>query len=95
MTPRPVSCAPAAAAAAASTRWVRLCSFLGLWWLSARYEFGVVFLICSGIAAMFVNLGDSGERGELSAYSVSAMPCPLLSSQCVECVLEKSGMANE
>ncbi|KAG5185370.1 hypothetical protein JKP88DRAFT_348327 [Tribonema minus] len=55
--------------------YLRLGAWLGAWWLCARAEFGVVFLILSAIAAMFVNLGEEGERGEFSAYSVFNAGC--------------------
>lgn len=50
---------------------VKLAAWLFCWYLTCKVEFGSIFVVCSAIVAMFLNLSSSdSSKGALSAYSV-------------------------
>ena len=50
----------------------KLAAWCFCWWLSCKIEFGSIFVVCSAIVAIFLNLSSDSKSGsgKLSAYSV-------------------------
>ena len=50
--------------------WMYVLGFSAGLYTSNTYDMGKLFLIVCGIVGIFMNLGNQGKPGELSAYSV-------------------------